>query len=91
MRVFKRSHTRPIPANAVTGTDRYGRPYVEYKGRGGRAKKCLLTQDGQRMLVKSERWHVQFEDHRGIRRRIIGFSDRAATDGLAANIQRLLN
>ena len=91
MRVFKRSFTRPIPANAVMGTDRYGRSYVEYKGRGGRAKKCLLTQDGQRMLVKSERWHVQFEDHRGIRRRIIGFSDRAATDGLAANIQRLLN
>ena len=91
MRVFKRSFTRPIATNAVTRTDRYGRPYVEYKGRGGRTKKHRLTQDGQRMLVKSERWHVAFEDHRGIRRRIIGFTDRAATDELAANLQRLLN
>ncbi|MHC4518816.1 MAG: hypothetical protein ACYTAS_09535 [Planctomycetota bacterium] len=91
MRVFKRSHTRALPADARIFADRYGRQYAAYKGRGGRTRKCLLTQDGQRMLVKSSRWHVQFEDYRGISRRIIGFTDRAATDGLAANLQRLLN
>jgi integrase len=43
------------------------------------------------MLVKSSRWHVQFDDHRGIRRRLIGFTDRNATNELATNIQRLIN
>ena len=91
MRVFKRSHTRPLPADAQIANDRYGRQYAEYKGRGGRTRKCLLTQDAQRLLVKSSRWHVQFDDHRGIRRRLIGFTDRDATNELATNIQRLIN
>ena len=40
---------------------------------------------------KSRTWHIDFQDHRGIRRRVAGFRDRKATEGLGRKIDALVS
>ncbi len=79
MRVFKRSYTRPLPANARSrAPTAMDVRYVEYKGRGGRSKKHLLTQDGKQharqvglLACRSSKTIGGFVDG------CMGFTDRA--------------
>jgi len=40
---------------------------------------------------KSRTWHVDLQDHRGLRRRVVGFADRRATEALGRRIVELVN
>ncbi|MCH7872130.1 MAG: hypothetical protein IID33_10565, partial [Planctomycetes bacterium] len=43
---------------------------------------------GGRVTKQSRRWYVEFRDADGVRRRVPGFADKAATQQLAAELER---
>ncbi len=47
------------------------------------------TTTGQ--LRKSPRWHVEFTDHHAVRRRVVAFTDKQASDEFGRTIERLVS
>ncbi len=43
---------------------------------------------GQKVTRQSAKWYVEYRDSQGIRRRVPGYRDRAATVQLAAELER---
>ena len=43
---------------------------------------------GRKATRKSKKWYVEFRDGQGIRRRVPGFTDKAATQQLASELER---
>jgi len=46
------------------------------------------TPDGGRATRESAKWHVEYRDAQGIRRRVPGYTDKAATQQLASELER---
>ena len=95
MRIYKPSYSRPLPKGATRFTPRSGplkgERLAKFADKRGHTKTERLTKNGKKILCKTKLWHVQFEDHLGIKRELKGYSDHEATKLLANNIQKLLN
>jgi integrase len=46
------------------------------------------TPDGERVTRQSAKWYVEYRDAQGIRRRVPGYTDKAATQQLASELER---
>jgi hypothetical protein len=44
--------------------------------------------DGRKITKKSRKWYVEYRDGQGIRRRVPGYTDKPATQQLAAELER---
>jgi integrase len=85
-RVFKPTYPKPIPADAEI-INRDGTPHARFR----RHKKVVtvpLTQDGQRILLEMKKWYVELRDADGVIRKVPGYTDKAATEQLAARLER---
>ncbi len=47
----------------------------------------VLDADGKPVLIEAKRWTVEYYDAKGRRRRKVGYTDKAATESLAASLQ----
>ncbi len=53
-----------------------------------RQKYTQPTADGKRKTRQSAKWYVEYRDAQGIRRRVPGYTDKGATQQLAAELER---
>ncbi len=90
MRIFKPSYSKPLPKGSKI-ISRKGVKYAKYQDKQGHVQQARLTKNGDKILLETSHWHIQFEDNQGIRRRIKGFTDRQATQRLTDMIQQILN
>jgi hypothetical protein len=84
--VFKVMGTATLPADAEIVQHR-GKPHVRIRERGG-AKLYPLTADGSKYLRPSRCWYFDVVGADGQRRRVKGYTDKAATEALAVETQR---
>ncbi len=83
-RIFRATYSK-----LRTVKDRRGR--VIYDIRNGRKvarRKPVLGKDGKPLQAKSRKWYVEFRDANGKVRRKAGYTDRKATEQLAAKLER---
>jgi len=72
-----------------TVKDRKGRVVYDLKnGRRVARRAPVLGKDGKTVLAESRKWYVEYRDADGIVRRVPGFTDRKATEQLAAKLER---
>ena len=90
MRVFKPTYSKPLPCDAKL-LCRKGVKYAKFRNGRGRLTEARLTKSSERILVETAKWHIEFEDRLGVKRRLKGFSDSAATQRLADRVQEVLN
>jgi integrase len=95
MRVFKPTYSKPLPEGAristcKRGQDR-GKQFAKFKDAKGHTTQAPLTKAGDKILVEVKHWHIQFEDHHGIRRQLKAYTDERATERLAKKIEDLLD
>src|SRR5262249_29611759 len=84
--VFKPTYTKPIPPAAEIVTIK-GKPHARLKRRG-RTLTVPLTDDGTKLLIERKQWHVRYRDADGRWVTVKGYTDRQATDQLAAELVR---
>ncbi len=90
VRIYRETYSKPLPAEAKVFARKDGN-YARFTNGRGRQKEARLTKDGNRILVETSHWRVDFDDNSGIKRTLRAFTDRQATQRLADNVQRLLN
>ncbi|TKJ38948.1 MAG: hypothetical protein CEE38_04430 [Planctomycetes bacterium B3_Pla] len=95
MRVYKPTYSKPLPERAKVFTCKRGRyegkQYAKFKDSRGRMTEARLTESGNKILVETSHWHIQFVDHLEIRRRLKAYTNERQTERLADTIQDLLN
>jgi excisionase family DNA binding protein len=85
-RVFKPTYPKPVPTGAkIVNID--GRPHARFR-RGGKAVTAPLTEDGTRVLLETRKWYVEVRDAAGVLKKVAGFTDKEATQQLAAELER---
>ena len=89
MRVHKRGYTIPIPKGAKRLKRKDG-VYVKYVRKGNEVT-AKLTQKGDRVLLESKNWYIDFEDNLQRPQCIKAFTNEQASRQLADKIQQLLN
>lgn len=95
MRIWKPTYSKPLPQGAKTfvckqGRDK-GKMFAKFKDTKGHSSQARLTKSGDKILVEVSHWHIQFEDHLGIRRELKAYTNKDATQRDADNIQKLLD
>jgi integrase len=81
------SSTKPIPPNATIFT-RKGQRFARWTTKRGKVYTAPLTEKGDRVRIYYSRWYVTYRDASGIVRRKKGYTDRAATEQLAAKLEK---
>ena len=84
--IFKQITIRPLPADAEIIT-KNSKKFIRLK-REGRAIIRELTDCGTKYRDESKKWYIKFKDRHGAWRRVPGYSDKAATVQLAAELER---
>jgi integrase len=90
MRVFKPTYSKSLPDEAKVFNRKDGK-YAKFRNGRGRLVEAKLTKSGDRILVETGKWHIEFEDNRAIKRRMKGFTDHSATQRLADRVQEVVN
>ena len=85
--IFKTFKRKPIPEGAEIIT-RKGRKCARFLNGKGRLMTIPLTEDGRQLLIESKKWAIKYKDADGVYRRRAGYTDRAATEQLKAQIER---
>src|SRR5947209_3999988 len=86
-RLFRQPYTKPIPPGAEFITLK-GKPHARFVGEDGRAVTAPLTRKGDRIRLLSAKWYVEYRDASGVVQRKPGYTDRKATEQLAAKLER---
>ena len=84
-RVYRPTYSAKIPVGAEI-IERDGKKLARYK-RNGRTETAPLTRDGLKMLVESRAWAIEYVDSEGRPRRKSAFTDRRATEQMAAALE----
>ena len=85
-RVFKPTYPKPLPADAKI-VQHNGRPHARFLDRRrGKTMLAPLTEDGQRILLETRKWYIEYRNADGVQK-VPGFTDRKATDQLAAELE----
>ena len=95
MRIFKPTYSKSLPEDAKTfickqGSDK-GKMFAKFKDSKGHTSQARLTKSGDKILLETENWHIEFEDTFGIRRRLKAYTNQQASCDLAKTIQELLD
>ena len=90
MRIFKPTYSKPLPAGSKI-ISRKGVKYAKFQDNKDHTQMGRLTKSEDKILLETSHWNIQFEDNLKIRRKIKGFTDKAATVRLADMIQAILN
>lgn len=87
--IRKPTYTKPIPAGAVIRTIK-GKQVAEWADRRGKLRRATVVQTsaGPKLQFISRIWYVTYTDGKGKRRSRKGYSDRAATEQLAARLEK---
>jgi integrase len=85
-RVFKPTYLKPVPADSeiVTRDDKL---HARFKRRG-KTVVAPLTADGARVVLELRKWYVEYRDANGELKKVPGYTDKAATEQLAARLER---
>jgi integrase len=89
MRTFKPSYSKALPEGAKILKRKDGR-WVQFRNKHGELVEGRLTKKGDRVLMGTELWHIEFLDNRQIKRDIVGFTDKGATETLGEKVKSLL-
>ena len=84
--IFRIKTTRKLPLNAELIQKKSGL-FVRIK-RNGRTVLREVTECGKRYRDESRKWYIQYKDQNGQWKRVAGFSDKEATNQLAAKLER---
>jgi hypothetical protein len=84
--LFKPTYTKPIPEAAEIVT-KEGKRFARFSDPRGRKVLAPLTEDGTKILLESRKWYVKYKDAAGVERKKPGYTDRGATEQLAANLR----
>ncbi len=90
MRVFKPTYSKPLPEGAKIISRKNGK-FASFKNSKGHTTEARLTKSGDKILLETAHWHVEFEDNQQIRRHLKAYTNERATQRLADKIQELLN
>jgi hypothetical protein len=86
-RIYKPTYPKPIPVGAKI-IQQDGKPYARFTNRRGKSMLAPLTKDGQGILLETRKWYVDYRDASGAPQTVPGYTDRMATDQLAARLER---
>jgi integrase len=86
-RVFKPTYPKPLPPDAQVITQA-GRPHARFKDRQGKTVLAPLSEDGSKVLLQTAKWYVEYRDASGVVRKVPGYTDKKATEQLAADLER---
>ena len=88
--IRKGSYTRPIPEGAKLIT-KDGKQFARFKHKG-RLVTAPLTKDGKKARVETTEWYIRYKDPAdGKWKERRGYTDRRATETLAAELQQRLD
>ncbi len=95
MRIFKPTYSKSLPEGAKVfvckrGKDE-GKKFARFKDSKSHVTQARLTKSGDKILIETSHWHIEFEDNNGIRRRLKVYTNEAATKKLADRIEDLLH
>ncbi len=88
--IRRRAFTKPVPAGAAI-LEKDGAPaFAEWLDAGGKRRRApvVRTQRGLRLRCQTKRYYVEWTDASGRRRCTKGYTDRKATEQLAAELER---
>ena len=85
---FKRKRTYPIPDGAERVTFR-GKPYAKWTDKKGKPQRAPLNEAGNRIVVASKRYTIEYFDHTGKRRKVgTKYVDKDAALQYAAQLEK---
>ncbi|MCL5282613.1 MAG: site-specific integrase [Planctomycetes bacterium] len=88
MRIWRPQATRSIPADATIDRER---GIVTYKAHGKTRRAVLtVTENGERMRVETNTWHIEFRDHLRRKQSFPAFTHEGQTRLLASQIEKLI-
>src|SRR4051812_14628866 len=84
--LFQPEYTRPIPPDAQRVAVKEV-PCVRWKSRGGKVVTApISTANPNRCRVRIPVWWIRYEDSKGRTRKKKAYTDRAASEGLLAEV-----
>ena len=86
-RVFRQTYTRGLPEEHAIVT-KEGKRVVRFKNSQGKLVIAPLTEAGDRIILETPNWYIDYKDPDGISRRKAGYTDRKATEQLAQQLER---
>ncbi|MCG8451074.1 MAG: site-specific integrase, partial [Pirellulales bacterium] len=84
--IFKNTLTQQLPPSPDL-IMRKGKQFLRKK-HNGRTILLPLTTCGTKYRYKSSKWYIQYRDENGEKKRVPGFTDKEATQQLAAELER---
>jgi len=68
-----------------------GKKFAKFKDAKGHIAQARLTKSGDKILIETQHYHIEFEDNNGIRRRLKAYTNERASERLADKIESLLD
>ncbi len=94
MRIFKPTYSKLLPVGAKKFTCKRGKDagkrFAKFKDRKGHATQARLTKAGNKILVETTQWYIEFEDNHGIKRKLKAYTNEAESITLAKRFEDLL-
>ena len=90
MRIYKQTYSKPLPEGVKIISRKNGK-FASFKNSKGHTTEARLTKSGDKILLETAHWHVEFEDNQGIRRRLKAYTNERASYRLADKIDELLS
>ena len=90
MRIYKQTYSKPLPEGVKIISRKNGK-FASFKNSKGHTTEARLTKSGDKILLETAHWHVEFEDNQQICRHLKAYTNEKATQRLADKIQQLLN
>jgi len=90
MRIYKQTYSKPLPEGVKIISRKNGK-FASFKNSKGHTTEARLTKSGDKILLETAHWHVEFEDNQGIRRRLKAYTNERASHRLADKIEDLLS
>ncbi len=86
-RIFRHTYTKSLPDCAEVFT-RKGHKYARFKDAKSRMITAPISKDGQKIILETSKWYIDYRNADGASQRKAGFTDRKATEQLANDLER---
>ncbi len=84
-RIFKQKY---VKKRTVRGPDGKSVMVRTKTGKLVPQQEPVLDRKGSQVLVQTRKWYVQYRDSLGVLRKVVGYTDKQATEQLAAELER---
>ncbi len=85
--VYRKTDRKPVPEGAEVFT-RKGKSFARWVDGKGRSRTAPLSEDGSKMLVERPGYYIDHDGPDGRRVTVKGYTDKEATESLAARLQK---